>query len=349
MKSITCDLCGGRLQIDAGGQSASCTECGMPHSIERVREKLSADVQGKTPEHKKERQREKEVIVDVIVEEDDKDDDIIDVIVENDDKDVNTKKDIDAVKDDDKKDRIVNHVVHSDRIKGGSDRNKQEITLRSDQLSQKILEKKEPKDHTTRIKVESISSTLLGYVSITGVVLNGSLKSFDRLHLEQMPTITCISETMKSHPGKEKLSHAGVGTRIKVTLLHIRKRDLAVGDILVGEQLAPGIPANDCYFYNGTTEEYFDELFSGIFSEYQIMKDVKLSIGAPAAPVSYLFTKNNRPLLAVILCHSQKYNTKEIRTTMQACETRGIPVQRYFEDFRNKSDYVCERIRSVLK
>ena len=129
MKSITCDLCGGRLQIDAGGQSASCTECGMPHSIERVREKLSADVQGKTPEHQKERQREKEIVVDVIVEEDDKDDDIIDVIVEHDDK------------DNDKKDRIVNHVIHSDRIKGDSDRNKQEITLRSDQLSQKILER----------------------------------------------------------------------------------------------------------------------------------------------------------------------------------------------------------------
>lgn len=337
MKSITCDLCGGRLQIDAGGQSASCTECGMPHSIERVREKLSADVQGKTPEHQKERQREKEIVVDVIVEEDDKDDDIIDVIVEHDDK------------DNDKKDRIVNHVIHSDRIKGDSDRNKQEITLRSDQLSQKILEKKEPKDHTTRIKVESISSTLLGYVSITGVVLNGSLKSFDRLHLEQMPKITCISETMKSHPGKEKLYYAGVGTRITVTLLHIRKRDLAVGDILVGEQLAPGTPANDCYGYNGTTQEYFDELLSGTFSEYQIMKDVKLSIGTPSAPVSYLFTQNNRPLLAVILCHSQKYNTKEIRTTIQACESRGIPVQRYFEDFRNKSDYVCERIRSVLK
>ena len=33
-------LCGGPLAIDAGGRSATCKNCGMEHSIERVREML---------------------------------------------------------------------------------------------------------------------------------------------------------------------------------------------------------------------------------------------------------------------------------------------------------------------
>ncbi len=38
---IKCDLCGGELLMDAGGQTASCVDCGMKHSVERVREKLA--------------------------------------------------------------------------------------------------------------------------------------------------------------------------------------------------------------------------------------------------------------------------------------------------------------------
>ena len=38
---IKCDLCGGELLMDAGGQTASCIDCGMKHSVERVREKLA--------------------------------------------------------------------------------------------------------------------------------------------------------------------------------------------------------------------------------------------------------------------------------------------------------------------
>lgn len=37
---ITCDICDGLLHMDAGGKTASCSVCGMIHSIERVREKI---------------------------------------------------------------------------------------------------------------------------------------------------------------------------------------------------------------------------------------------------------------------------------------------------------------------
>lgn len=37
---ISCDLCGSELQMEAGGQSARCTVCGMVYSLERLREKM---------------------------------------------------------------------------------------------------------------------------------------------------------------------------------------------------------------------------------------------------------------------------------------------------------------------
>lgn len=45
MGKIACDLCGGPLIVNAGGKTAVCKVCGMEHSIERVREMLSAGAQ----------------------------------------------------------------------------------------------------------------------------------------------------------------------------------------------------------------------------------------------------------------------------------------------------------------
>ncbi len=38
--ALQCDICGGTLQMDAGGKTATCINCGMTHSLERVREKV---------------------------------------------------------------------------------------------------------------------------------------------------------------------------------------------------------------------------------------------------------------------------------------------------------------------
>lgn len=38
---LTCDLCGGALQMNLGGQDAACKTCGLVYPLERLREKLS--------------------------------------------------------------------------------------------------------------------------------------------------------------------------------------------------------------------------------------------------------------------------------------------------------------------
>ena len=37
---LTCDLCGGKLQVNPGGQGAHCADCGLGYTLERLREKL---------------------------------------------------------------------------------------------------------------------------------------------------------------------------------------------------------------------------------------------------------------------------------------------------------------------
>lgn len=39
-KCLQCDICGGKLEMDAGGQTATCSACGMTHSLARMREKI---------------------------------------------------------------------------------------------------------------------------------------------------------------------------------------------------------------------------------------------------------------------------------------------------------------------
>ena len=37
---LTCDICGGTLQMNSGGTGATCVNCGMTYSVDRLREKL---------------------------------------------------------------------------------------------------------------------------------------------------------------------------------------------------------------------------------------------------------------------------------------------------------------------
>ena len=37
---LTCDLCGGKPQVNPGGQGARCADCGLGYTMERLREKL---------------------------------------------------------------------------------------------------------------------------------------------------------------------------------------------------------------------------------------------------------------------------------------------------------------------
>ena len=87
---ILCDVCGGELEMSAGGNSATCKQCGMPHSLERVREKLGVSVNPQVDTTSSEKEKEapiEDAIIEIndieVIEEDVIDIDDIEVVEED--------------------------------------------------------------------------------------------------------------------------------------------------------------------------------------------------------------------------------------------------------------------------
>ena len=64
--------------------------------------------------------------------------------------------------------------------------------------------------------------------------------------------------------------------------------------------------------------------------------------------VSYVLYLDGQPKLAILLIPSNEWNSAEVVSTMAACQSAGIPCQRYFKEFSNREDYVTNRIRQAL-
>ena len=110
------------------------------------------------------------------------------------------------------------------------------------------------------------------------------------------------------------------------------------------------VSEENAYCFNGTVEQYFSKLLAERFPEYSVRRNLSVrSENGETAPISFLLVRNERPCLAIILCHSQQYKRKRYLNTIQACERRGIPAQRYFTDFRNDANYVTTRIRNGIR
>jgi hypothetical protein len=145
--------------------------------------------------------------------------------------------------------------------------------------------------------------------------------------------------------------------------------------VSANEPLIPGAPAVDLYAFRGKPEEYFSRLLQGCFPEYEIQSNVHPSTltqlsgsawicrcgnrnyskfcvecGKPQPenhyPISFLLYRNGTPALAIVLCDKNRAN---VRRTIQACQSIGLPCQCYYTHFRNKASYVTDRIRTDLR
>lgn len=65
--------------------------------------------------------------------------------------------------------------------------------------------------------------------------------------------------------------------------------------------------------------------------------------------ISYALYQNGQPKLAILLIPSNEWNSSAVVSTMAACKSAGIPCQRYFKEFRNREDYVVDRVRQALR
>ena len=105
--------------------------------------------------------------------------------------------------------------------------------------------------------------------------------------------------------------------------------------------------------YN-TDDRYFSSLITALnFPGYTISTDVHantLDSGAHPScyPISYLFSKESQPVLAVFIMNKNQYRSMTARGAYQVLEDRGISYIRFFKGMENNREYVLNRIRENL-
>lgn len=104
----------------------------------------------------------------------------------------------------------------------------------------------------------------------------------------------------------------------------------------------------------GNVDDYFDSLITeDSFPGYRIERNVHAKVFDENAhpccyPITYLFFKNNKPVLAVFLMNSNQYRAMISKGSYQVLESHGIKYIRFFRNCKNERDYVINRIKENL-
>ncbi|MCD7770053.1 MAG: hypothetical protein LUH36_08085 [Oscillospiraceae bacterium] len=115
----------------------------------------------------------------------------------------------------------------------------------------------------------------------------------------------------------------------------------------------PEAVERDWYREHPRDAAYFSDLFAQAAPDCQIASRVPAEALNPAAdpdcvPVDFLFVRQERPVLAVLLVEQNTYRRRAIRAAERAVEQAGVPCLRFFADMANKPEYVVSRIQEAL-
>ena len=66
-------------------------------------------------------------------------------------------------------------------------------------------------------------------------------------------------------------------------------------------------------------------------------------------PISYLFSRDGEPKLAVLFLGTNQYRSMIARGTYEVLENNKIYYIRFFKEYKNDKEYVTERISSYLQ
>ena len=113
----------------------------------------------------------------------------------------------------------------------------------------------------------------------------------------------------------------------------------------------PSTAAEQTY---STDDAYFASLITeDSFVPYTIERNVAASRLEATAhpkcyPISYLFMKDSKPVLAVLIMNKNQYRSMIAKGTYQVLDKQGIPYIRFFKGMKNEREYVLDRIRDHL-
>ncbi len=102
-------------------------------------------------------------------------------------------------------------------------------------------------------------------------------------------------------------------------------------------------------------DAYFDNLINETnFPDYTIYKKVEArnfdGFAHPSCyPISYLFAKDSRPVLAVLVMKKNQPRSMIAKGTYKVLDDKGIPYIRFYREMKNDNDYVINRITENLR
>ncbi len=97
----------------------------------------------------------------------------------------------------------------------------------------------------------------------------------------------------------------------------------------------------------------FDDIIARHFADCTVRKNVPAAELKPdchpaCTPVQYMFYRDGRPVLAIVLVSRRTYNGMNVKGTKMICENLGINYERFYNDMENEESYVVNRIRENL-
>lgn len=97
----------------------------------------------------------------------------------------------------------------------------------------------------------------------------------------------------------------------------------------------------------------FDAIITAHFSEYEVRRNLPARELLPechpaCTPVQFMFYKDGKPVLAVVLVKTNNYRGMNVLGTKKICDAMNIPYLRFYHEYENAEDYVVQRIREHL-
>lgn len=353
---ITCDLCGGRLMIDAGGRTASCEVCGMPHALARVREKIAGaaspvprpSAPPVPPAAKEEGPAVKlPPIKDWLAAEPEELDVLADIEIEELPFPPPPGRNIGLIPSKPPFPRVTEQMK---KVIPAEAPKPEPVKKRS---ARKRAKPQTPTIHKFVFWITNKSRYISGGRIITGKVASGTVRVGDEVLEEDTPFYhTCVSYTISEIRIQGQPVQKAYAGQQPVELIFKRVDSWSAFhncDRLFGKEILEGAPAVDADDWNGSQEDYFAAIIERFFPEYDVLRDTAVGdMDETCTPISFVLMDDDGPALAIILCTGGNYRTRRVEDTVRACEKAHIPVQRYFKEFPNNAAFIYKRISEAL-
>ena len=337
MKKLTCDLCGGTLEINKGGKGATCIECGLTYSMEHLREKLGIGTSENKAEEKKE---EKYVPIDEIE---------IELPDENKEEEVIYSGSWETAEEDITYEGEWEIESDEGGIVSGSWEPYEETNINGTLITEADVSKVPfgPfKFSITNVKGSSFSDNVVvsgkvteGYVHLNGsVTIDGAYGPSYR--------ITNINRTDRNLYNDAYLECAFKGMSAELTLKG-NKKDFKAARMLKANGEVDNYFPMDIYHYWGEPKDYFANLLLLDFCDYDIYKDCILTDENIKA--DFALCKDGEIKLAIFLFGTGDLSERKVSNILSALEEKGIPAIRFIPNFRNTETYVKSRVKAALK